>query len=291
MSFSQKYKKFVASFKAGLSTYFHFLNEHKHAKKAFWLFMLIPAIVIFVLVVILPLTINFPVADDHLSNQHEFLTMEADTNNFKELEKYSKKMFALKSEELFLQSLLAMAKSDSIGLILNLADSTFSLSIRGVNVRDCQIYRFKMSHGFKHLKADQGLFNWLSSPFVLQKYWATIPKVPIKIRKAPKDTIEAKKYKSEPVTLDKPDVHFTLKFDRNLAIRIHQIESNSFWGTMLKWYYNIRSYLRRVADTFLAFFHLKVPPNRLWIELKISQSDALAIYRALPNQAALALKL
>lgn len=291
MSFSQEYKKFVASFKASLSTYFGFLNEHKHAKEYFWISLLIPAILIFVLVVILPLTINFPVADGQISNQNEFFAIDAESDNFEELEKYSNRMFDLKSEELFLQSQLLIAKSDSIGLILNLADSMLSLNIRGVNVRDCQIYRFKMSHGFKHLEASHGVFNWLSKPFILQKDWATIPQVPIKIRKAPRDTIEAKKYKSEPVTLDKPDVHFTLKFDRNLVIRIHQIESNSFWGTILKWYYNIRSYLRRVADTFLAFIHGKAPANRLWIELKISKNDALAIYRAIPSQAALALKL
>jgi len=291
ISLSQKIKTVVFSFKQSVSTYFHFLKEHRNVRKYFWISMLNPIFLIFVLVVILPLKIKLPIETRQISNESEYMSLDANIGNIDELNKFSNKMTDLKLEEMFLQSQLLLAKSDSVVLILNLVDSTFSLNIRGVNVRECKIYHFKMSHGFKHVKADQGLFDWLSKPFILQKDWATVPKVPIKIRKAPKDTIEAKKYKSEPVTLDKPDVHFTLKFDRNLVIRTHQVESNSFGGTIRKWYYNIRSYLKTVMETFLAFFHLKAPRNPFWIEVKISRNDALAIYRAIPNQAALALKL
>ncbi len=291
ISFSEKLENFTISFQERLSIYFHFLNEHKHAKKYFWISLFIPAVLIFVLVVVLPLKIDFPIEDGQISNHKEFISMDADIDNFEEIKKYSKKMFDLKNEEMFLQSRLLLAKSDSIGLVLNLADSTLSLNIRGVNVRECQIYGFKLSHSFKHLKGDHNLFNWLSRPFILQQDWATLPKVPIKIRKAPKDTIEAKKYKREPVTLDKPDVHYTMQFDRHLVIRIHQIESNSVWGSIRKCYYNLILYFSRIMNTFLAFFHFNVPKNPLWIELKISKNDALAVYRALPNHAALALRL
>ncbi len=302
MSFSQKYKKVIISFsqkfitfinsvKKGFSTSFQFLNEHKHAKIYFWISLATPVVLFVVLVVILPLNVNLPVTDNQISNESEFLPGNTDVDNIEELKKYSNKMTDLKLEEMFLESQLLIAKNDSISLILDLVDSTLSLSIRGVNIRECQVNHFKMGQMFHHIKGDQRLFDWLSKPFVLQKDWATIEKVPIKIRKAPKDTIEAKKYKNEPVKLDKPDAYYTLQFDRNLIIKVHQVESNSFWGSIQKVYYNIRLYLRMLIDAFLAFFHLDTPHAPLWIELKISKNDALAIYRALPNHAALALRL
>lgn len=291
ISFVIKLKKLCISFLERLSLCFHFLNEHKHAKKYFWISLFIPVIVSFILVVVLPLKIQFPIEDREVSNHQEFIPMDADIHNFEAIKKYSKKMYDLKSEEMFLQSRLLQAKTDSIGLVLNLVDSSLSLSIRGVIVRECQIYDFKLSRSFKHLKVNHNLFNWLARPFILQQDWATIPKVPIKIRKAPKDTIEAKKYKLEPVTLDKPDVHCTMQFDRHLLIRIHQIESNSVWGKIRKGYLNIRLYFSRIMHTLQAFLHFNMPHHSVWIELKLSRNDALAVYRALPNHAALALRL
>jgi hypothetical protein len=302
MSFSQKYKKVIISFsqkfitfinsvKKGFSTSFQFLNEHKHAKIYFWISLATPIVLFVVLVVILPLNVNLAVTDNRISNESEFLPGNIDVDNIEELKKYSNKMTDLNLEEMFLESQLLIAKNDSISLILDLVDSTLSLSIRGVNIRECQVNHFKMGQMFHHIKGDQRLFDWLSKPFVLQKDWATIEKVPIKIRKAPKDTIEAKKYKNEPVKMDKPDAYYTLQFDRNLIIKVHQVESNSFWGSIRKGYYNIRLYLRMLIGTFRAFFHLNTPRSPLWIELKISKNDALAIYRAIPNQAALALRL
>jgi hypothetical protein len=291
MSFSQKFKNIIKLLKDRFSNYFRFLHEHKHAKIYFWISLAIPCIPFLVLVVILPIKINLPITENQISNETEFLPGNIEFDNIKELKKYSNRMTDLKLEEMFLASQILIAKNDSIGLILDLVDSTLSLDIRGVNVRDCQIHQIKMGQTFRHIKSDQQLFNWLSKPFVLQQDWATIEKVPIKIRRAPKDTIEAKKYRSEPVTLDKPDVHYTMQFDRNLVIRVHQIEPNSFWGSIKKGYYDFRSYFKMLSDTFLAFFHFTTPQSPLWIELKISKNDALAIYRAIPDHAALVLRL
>ena len=291
MSFFQKFKTIINSLKDRFSNYFRFLHEHKHAKIYFWISMVIPCLLFFVLVVILPLKINLPITENQISNDNEFLPENIEVENIEELQKYSNRMTDLKLEEMFLASQILIAKNDSIGLILDLVDSTLSLNIRGVNVRDCQIHHIKMGQMFRHIESDQQLFNWLSKPFVLQEDWATIEKVPIKIRRAPKDTIEAKKYRSEPVTLDKPDVHYTMQFDRNLMIRVHQIEPNSFWGSIKKGYYDFRSYFKMLSDTFLAFFHFTTPQSPLWIELKISKNDALAIYRAIPDHAALVLRL
>ncbi len=291
MSVGEMFKKVAGSFKKRFQNYFHFLQERKSAKWYFGVLLLFPAIGMLALVVILPLYKNQSVEVSPAAVTKDFIAADDSVDNVEVLKKFSEIMLKLKMEELFLNSQLAMSKSDSIGLSLNIVDSTLSLYIKGVNIRECQIHHFKMTHAFKRLKADPMLLDWLAQPFVLQKAWATVPQVPIKIRKAPKDTIEAQKNKSEPVTLDKPDVYFTLQFDRNLTIKVYQIESNSFWGFVRKWYYYLRSFLRMLVDTFWSFYHLKIPQSPMWIELKISKTDALAIYRALPSDAAMTLKL
>lgn len=290
MSVGNTIKRWFAPLKRSCQTHFHFLQEHEHAPWIFGLSLLIPILAMMVLVVIGPLKIRLPMDNRQIANQPELMPWDAKLDSAMVLRKFSDVMFNLKMEELSLNTRLAMSKSDSIGLLLDLADSTFSLLIRGVTIRECRIHSFKISHAFEHLKTDPQFFAWLSQPFVLQKNWATVPQVPIKIRKAPKDTIEAQKNKFEPVALDKPDVHYTLKFDRNLTLRIHQLEPTSFRGLPRKWYYNLKSYLRMMAELMTAFYHLQTPQADLWIDIKISKNDALAIYRALPIHAELAVK-
>jgi len=141
-------------------------------------------------------------------------------------------------------------------LIVNLADSMVSLNIQGVNIRECKIHHYKLSHAFKHIKADPLFFDWLAEPFALKDEWATTAKVPIKIRKAPKDTIEAKKYKTEPAALDKPDIYFTLQLDRSLFLRVNQIESITFWGWLRRCLYQKILFLNNSKEILLAFFTL-----------------------------------
>lgn len=287
----QQLKQFALVLKNSLSDYFRFLHDHRYVKKYFWISLVIPVILVLTFVVLLPLRINLPVADGQDSDTDNFIPNAEEFDNIDELKKYSRKMVDLKYEELFLNSQLTMAKRDSINLIVNLADSVISLNIKGVTIRECKIHRYQLSHAFKHIKTNPLFFHWLAEPFALEQEWATTPKVPIKIRKAPKDTNEAKKYKTEPAALDKPDVYCTMQFDRNLFLRMHQIEASSFWGGVRKWFYNKRLFLETIKDAFVAFFHLTSPEIPFWIELKISKNDALAIYRALPDNAALALKL
>jgi len=292
MAVFQKLFNIPRSIKKRWQTCFRFLHDYKNARWYFWISLLIPVTGMLILVVILPLrNINRPLDSSQTPIANPFISVDPNADNFEELKYFSSHRLELKLKELFLNSQLVMAKSDSIGLILNLVDSTLSLCFRGVTIRECPIHRFKMSQRFKHLKANQQLFHWLSRPFLSRDDWATIPRVPIKIRKAPKDTIEAKKYKTEPAAPDRPDVYYNLKFDRYLFIKVHQVEPNSIRGIPRLAYFHLKSYSRLIADTFVTFYHLKTPRGSFWIELTISQNDAIAIYRALPTHAALALRI
>ncbi len=283
MKFLQWLLKLPLALKRKWQHWFAFLHDFKSSRWLFWPVVLIPTIASLVLVIILPL---FHFKRELNRTQpgviHQFLPAHQNSPELSEFAGLSSQLLQLKLEELFLNSQLIMAKSDSIGLLVNLADSTISLYLRGVNLRSCPISCYTISHAFKHLKSKPEIFHWLSRPFLLKAHWATVPKVPITVRKAPRDTIEAQKYKFEPAAPARPDVLFSLQFDRNLLVTVRQIEPISFRGLPRIGLYYLESYARRIADTFVQLYHLKLPEHRYSIEIAIPKNDAIAIYRALP---------
>src|SRR4030042_3801876 len=133
-------------------------------------------------------------------------------------------LLALKLDEGFLRSQIAEAKSDSIHLVVNLDDSTCNLQIRGVTIRECGITRYRMSRAVSRTAGRSSILPWIDQPFHARKQWGTIPKAPIKIRKAPRDTTEANRTVDFTVPVERTDVGFSLLFDRNLSLAILQSE-------------------------------------------------------------------
>lgn len=287
-------KKIMSWFISKLKRPFRFLNRHRLAPLFFIIFSVITMLVLLVLVVVWPLW----------SDMNENLKVSATTDvthgasilNIKSLPPASTQMaykkYQLKTEEAFLQAQLQMSKSDSIGLCINLRDSVIALKIRGVDVRSCKIEHFRSSHALRHLQATGAVLNWLSNSFTLQRDWSSIPKAPIRVKKAPKDTLEASQTKSEPYTeLGKNDVYLTLQFDRNLIVHIRQTQSPSWRGRFWKWIYSAKLKFYILENRIMALWQGQLPTNLRWIELEIAQNDAVAIYRALPQRAQLALRL
>lgn len=295
MRFLQWLLKFPRAILRRWRLWFSFLHDVKESRWVFWPLLLIPTIACFVLLIILPLR-NFKqqIHRPQPGITHQYLTIEDSAADISQIASYSSQLFRLKLDELFLNSQLIMGRGDSIGLILNLSDSTISLYLRGVNLRSCPVFSYTMNHAFKHLTSQAELFHWLSRPFVLKEDWATIPKVPITIRKAPRDTIEAQKYKIQPAAPARPDVYFTLKFDRNLILKVHQVEPISLKsprGLGRIALYHLKSYIKYIAETFVHLYHLKLPEHHYSIEITIAKNDAIAIYRAIPMHAELITRL
>jgi hypothetical protein len=287
-------KKMMSWFISKLKRPFLFLNRHRLAPLFFIVFSAIPMLVLLAFVVVLPLWSDL---NENLSvSATNDVVNGANILNAKSLPPESiqlaYKKYQLKTEEAFLQAQLQMSKNDSIGLCINLRDSVVALQIRGVDVRSCKIEQFRSSRALRHLQATGAVLNWLSSSFTLQRDWSSIPKAPIKVKKAPKDTLEASQTKSEPYTeLGKNDVYLTLQFDRNLIVHIRQTQSPSWRGRFWKWIYSakLKSYI--LENRIVALLQGHLPANLRWIELEIAQNDAIAIYRALPHRALLALRL
>lgn len=259
----------------------------------FLLLFLTPPLLIFLLAVLLPVALHpFNESDQpDFENIAEPSVDSIDTEILKERQTLSKKIVVLQIQEAFWQARLGLAKRDSINLSVDLIDSLINLEIKGVPMRLCKIQRYRSSGLTDRLRRQGRLRDWLSTPFILQKELATIPKAPIHIKEAPKDTIEANESTGEELKIEQHDVHFTLHFDRNLSISVAQLQPSSFIGWLRKIFYDSRRLFGNAWEALVALFQFNLPPHRIWIELEISREDAKAIYRALPPSAGLALRL
>lgn len=268
------------------------LAGNRKRQMLFFLFLLPLPLTLFVLAVALPVR-------QHTFEEPPPAAMIADTTHhvrLKEPEDEAEKQalaqrrLTLDIEEAYWKARQQMSRSDSIGLVINLTDSLAALEVKGVPMRQCKIIRYEMSRALDHLRAKGRLRFWLASPFVLQRELATLPKAPIRVIEAPKDTIEAEQRKTE-ISLEDRDVHFTWEFDRNLTIVVEQEQTPSWEGRVQKLWYDTQRTWNTARAAVDSLSQKTLPQHRFWIALELHRDDAKAIYRALPQKAMLALHL
>ena len=194
------------------------------------------------------------------------------------------------NEKAFQQNRLTLAKKDSIYVVLDLADSLLILEIKGVTVKRSKIMDITISNQFSMI-SHENMLPWISEPFTLERDLSTIPKSPIVVKQAPKDTIEAAQLSSKPQLPDSTNVYFTLYFDRNLVLEIEQADPLKKGNTD-----NVKAYrkIKRKESTRSVFKMLRNPQQSdqpMLINLVIDEEEARAIYRAVPTSTHLILKL
>ncbi|MDZ7362543.1 MAG: hypothetical protein ONB46_17745 [candidate division KSB1 bacterium] len=272
---------------------FRFLQHNRKVKIVFFSSLLVFPLFIFIVAVILPVAKNpFEASvDDEFGKSTETLTDSTSAEIIAGRQELARKMASLEIDQAFFQARLLLSKNDSIGLVVDLIDSVAALEIKGVPIRRCKILRYRSAGLTRRLRNQGRLHQWLSTPFVLQKELATLPKSPIRIKEAPKDTIEANESKGEDLPIEHRDAEFTLQFDRNLNLVVEQAQTPSFSGRWRKIWYALRRSFGTTRDAVVALAHLRLPQHRMWIEIEISREDAKAIYRALPHRAEMALRL
>jgi hypothetical protein len=194
------------------------------------------------------------------------------------------------NQKAFEQSRLALAGIDTIYAVLDIPAKSLNLEIKGVTVKKASITEIEISNKFG-LISHENLLPWISEPFTLEKDLATIPQSTMIVKQAPKDTIEAQKQSAKPEPPDSTNIYYTLYFDRNLVIEVEQSNPFEKWETeKVITYKNIK----RQESTRSVFKLLKNPQQTdqpMVIRLKLNDSDAKSIYRAVPIKSKLILKL
>lgn len=201
-------------------------------------------------------------------------------------------VFEKEKNLVLLQNRLALSKQDSIYLVLNIPDSTIAIEIKGLAARTNKIQSFELSKRLKHAQ-HEALLEWLSEPFTLENELSTIPKTPVLIVEAPKDTAEAAKLPRKPLEPEKTFVQYTLWFSRNLVLEVEQTEMplEEDFGIIHQYKHRYdSSFKRSIVNKIVEPMYEDQP---IHIKIKLSEADARAIFRAMPhsNYAKIILKL
>jgi len=185
-------------------------------------------------------------------------------------------------DKAFLSSQVKLADSDSIGLIINIRDSTIQLLIKGLPVRSVTIDEYEVSPFFQRAN-QEAIYSMLSSPLTITRMQATFMKNPVSVKIAPKDTLQAVE-SVKPDTTDFEAVFFTLETDRNIRFFFEQQEDTVGADRRARFLFDLKDRTRSASATMKAVARLKTPPYVPYIKIWIPKAEAKIIYRAVPRE-------
>lgn len=194
---------------------------------------------------------------------------------------------ALFREVAFLKARTAMAENDSIYLSVNLADSTVNLEITGVTVARTKIISRKESRIFRD-RYSYIISSLLSKPLTITRNFSSIPKEPLMIKMAPKDTSE---FKPDiiPDTADYEPVNFIMETDAGIVVYAYQEEKLNPGDRVHLFFFDLRYRVHSAWHDMKKIFTFRVPDYPLYVKMRLPRADAKIIYRALPEQGQIAL--
>lgn len=185
-------------------------------------------------------------------------------------------------EKAFLSSQVKMADQDSIGLLINIRDSTLQLLIKGVPVRSFMIDDYDVSPFF-HRANQEAIYSMLSSPLTITRMQATFMKDPVQVKIAPRDTSEAI-IDARPDTTDFEAVFFTLDTDRDIRFYFEQHEDTVGADRRARFFFDLKDRSRNARATMREVISFRTPPYVPYIKIWVSKAEAKIIYRAIPRE-------
>jgi len=199
------------------------------------------------------------------------ITVSPDTlKAFERIRSLSRTYFDLQVNEYFWINRIAGASEPSFILTADLKDSLITLDLQGVPVHQAKILALQLSRGLQDCLYQRPLLKWVRSPFKLESYTATISKEPVQERYIS----SRREAESQLIHLRDPEdstfVSISLEFDRGLNFVLREVESDSI---------NFPLFPEIISD------HNKS------IVIHLGRLDAMAIYRAIPDNTSLILNL
>lgn len=189
----------------------------------------------------------------------------------------------------FYQAMLAASKSDSIFLYINIPDSSVSLMIKGVVAHKAKAEQIKMSPLFSALNPSI-LIQGLSMPLTISKHTSTIPKVPLMVKIAPRDTSE---YTPDvvPDTTDLDPVNFIFELKPNILLYFYESNPSQSSDGFNQFKFDFRERAWTIVQDSKRILKFKLPVYKPYIRLRLSKKDAKVIYRAIPEHGQVVLRL
>ena len=190
----------------------------------------------------------------------------------------------------YLNAQTKMAASDSVGVCLNMRDSVILLKIKGVEVRRMKIRASVISPFFKRAN-QEALYSALSTPLVVTSMDATLRKDPLKVKVAPKDTLEYLATVDKPDTTDFEAVFFKLETDKNIQLFFAQAEDTIKTDRRAHFYFDLNDRLDHAKADLKAISSFKTPDYTPFIKIWVPKADAKIIFYAIPRDGMISLTL
>lgn len=188
----------------------------------------------------------------------------------------------LYKEKLWLETRHQIARTDEISLSVNLKDSLLQLELKGVVIKASKLFCFEADQFFYQLSPG-AYYHLFATQAQVDTSVSTIAREHFMIKKAPKDTFTVE---TDPITLDSAKVeavHWKIKLNNGIVFKIEgtdQTASPDWWIGKKFWVvHNLKETKHNLVQTTC----FKVPEYHPEIRLVISEADAKAIYRALPE--------
>lgn len=213
-----------------------------------------------------------------LNNKAESYDFKTETG--KEEFYFEPGLFELYREKTFKESYLKLTKQDSMGLVINLSDSSLTLLISGIPVFSTKAKSFDISGVFRKLGPKAYLY-YFRKPFVVDSSNATFEKEPITRREAPKDTLEAASFFSTPDTT----LNFRLVSNYHLGYGFKLTIEQALTDSKEDKNYVLTNKINNFKKSFKQVFTMKKPDYETNIVIYLKASDVMVIYRALPQHA------
>jgi hypothetical protein len=195
----------------------------------------------------------------------------------------------LLKEKAFLQSKVAMAKTDSIYLTVNLHDSIANLEISGVVVHSAKISEISASK-ILTMGNENIILSMLATPFVISGSLATIEKDPVMLKLAPKDTSEYKPDIMPDTSITEP-ANYILEMTNGTRLYVYQDDNVKASEKMSQFMFDLKDRIRNTLSSLKNVLFFKVPEYHPFIKLKLTRADAKIIYRAIPKNGQVAVYL
>lgn len=225
--------------------------------------------------------------DDIINRGEETITPSETFTDSKDIQN---RFLDLRRKEILLRSRLILATEDSTYLVLDLINNKATLELKGVPLHECRIIHSEISNSIKTYPKE-ALLNWMAEPFALKNVEATIPKISFIEKIAPKDTLEANKMVTEPKEAKLGDVFVIMDFDRNLRLVISQNEQPDPEGLKLISELRRKYNKSEISKSIQALTKFNRDPVKPQIEIVIPKSDATILYKSLPLNPRIILKL
>jgi hypothetical protein len=193
-------------------------------------------------------------------------------------------------EKAYLNARLTMAANDSLGLTINLRDSVVQLETKGVVLRQVKFADAEIPNFFRSFHPSLYVKTF-SKPFKISEFGGTIVKEPITVVKAPKDSIEAARNKTEIDTSTVEFVEWHMLLNKSFVISFVQSDSDFEKMDKSAWNYRFDRYTSTLTSNVKDMVQFKIPVYYPQITLYIPKSEAKSFYRALSKKGVVVMRL